>query len=249
MKRFGIIVFGLVLAFGQPAYGQSQTEPSYMPDTPDQSYFDFRFALGSGIQAPWGGIQVGPYVGNVGHAIGGPAFTLYCVDYANVIWSGYQATALVSNIGGGNMDGTRLIEDHGMSNADALVKYQQSAYLASLYFSNMGNWAGIQAAIWTIMTPGFAYSSYANDGTDWLAVAQSADLGGFNFGEWNVLTPYDDRGIIPRQEMLAQTSLPSVTGEIPPTVTPEPETYVLLLSGLIFLAVFGRRRMKEVGYI
>jgi hypothetical protein len=33
------------------------------------------------------------------------------------------------------------------------------------------------------------------------------------------------------------------------TVTPEPETYLLMATGLIFLAFVGRRRLKENGYI
>jgi len=240
MKRLGIILFGLTLAFAQPAAAQTQTEASYMPNVSDGSFFDYRFQLGSGITAPWGGTQVGPSIGTVGHVLGGQAFTLYCVDYANSIRSGLRITALVSNIGGGesSMGGTRLVQDHSLTNAAALVQYQQSAYLASLFFTNMGNWAGIQAAIWTIMTPGFAHSAYANDGTNWFTLAQSADLTSFNFNEWNVLTPYDDNGIISRQEMLAQS----------PMHAPEPATYILLLSGMLFMVFFGRRRMKEMGY-
>ena len=33
------------------------------------------------------------------------------------------------------------------------------------------------------------------------------------------------------------------------SVVPEPQTYVLLFSGLIFMVFFGRRRMKEMGYL
>jgi hypothetical protein len=54
--------------------------------------------------------------------------------------------------------------------------------------------------------------------------------------------------LIGRQEMLMQTAgLPTIT-EVPPTVTPEPQTCVLLFSGLIFMVFFGRRRLKEMGY-
>ena len=78
---------------------------------------------------------------------------------------------------------------------------------------------------------------------------------GFNFNEWNVLTPYDfgDRGeldgIRGRQEMLAQSPVNVVNVLArPPIQVPEPQTYILLLSGMIFMVFFGRRRVKEMGY-
>jgi hypothetical protein len=255
MKRYGIIVFGLGMLLAQPMAAQ-QTSPSYAPDVPNKSMWEFKFSYGSGVVGDWAGApQVGPYLGNVGWGFrpAGAAFTLYCVDYANTIYSGYRATALVSNIGAGDFAGSRL-----GGAADALVRYQKSAYLASLFFANVGSWTGIQAAIWTIMTPGFQYAAYANDGnTDWLAVAESADLTSFNFNTWNVLTVYENGRIANRQELIANTALaegngtPLLPTETPlaPTVTPEPETYLLLVSGLIFMAVLGRRRLRELGYI
>ena len=33
------------------------------------------------------------------------------------------------------------------------------------------------------------------------------------------------------------------------SVAPEPQTYILMASGLIFLVAFGRRRLKEMGYV
>lgn len=251
MKRSGIILFGLGLVIGPPISAQTQTSPTPAPIGTNKSLFEFMFRFGSGIYGEWPDApQVGPYIGSVGHSITGPQFTLYSVDYLNTIYSGYRATALVSNLGEEDLSGTRLEE---AGEADVLLRYQQSAYLASLYFANMGSWSAIQAAIWAVMTPGFAYSAYANDGTDWLATAQNADLSGFNFNSWTILTPYaqdrfGDWVITSRQEMLAQNVFPEVTALTPATVTPEPETYVLLLSGMVFLAFVGRRRLREAGY-
>ena len=237
MKRFGIILYGLALIFGQPLAAQTQTSPTFAPNVPNKSMWNYTFKKGSGVTGTWSGApQVGPYIG---HTPTGAAFTLYCVDQANYIWSGYKANVLVSNIGVGDISGTRLdgVADHA-TYGSSLDRYQKSAYLASLYFANMGSWSPIQAAIWTIMTPSFLNPNAASDGTNTLLEnAQAADLTGFDFSTWNVLTPYKDGEITNKQEMVAQS------------VVPEPQTYLLLFSGLIFMVFFGRRRMKEMGYL
>ncbi len=33
------------------------------------------------------------------------------------------------------------------------------------------------------------------------------------------------------------------------SVVPEPQTYILMATGLLFMVFFGRRRMKEMGYV
>lgn len=255
MKRLGVIIFSALMVFASPLAGQT-----YAPDLQNRSWFDYTFVAGSGVNGSWSyAPEVGPSVGAVGHSVSptGPLFSLYSVNFGTFMQSGYQATALVSNLGEGNISGTRLSGVSGSTAyGSALDRYKKSAYLASLYFANMGSWSAIQSAIWTIMTPTFAYSSAAYDGTtNWLLEAQNADLSSFDFSSWNVLTPYE-RNTIPRSrtEMLVQTASQEVVGtreilDLPPTVTPEPETYLLLVSGLIFMVFFGRRRMKEMEYL
>jgi hypothetical protein len=181
-------------------------------------------------------------------------FTLYCVDYYNRIHVGYDATARVSNIGVGDMSLTRLGLE-GPANSiygTPLLRYQKAAWLASLYFASPGtlHWSAIQRTIWTMMTP--AYSIQAVYTNPYLAQVADPnwDPGDFNFNEWSVLTPMtaDGSQIAPKQEMITQALVPGSGGAVGPTVTPEPETYVLLLLGLGFLAFFGRRRMREMGY-
>ena len=182
----------------------------------------------------------------------GPMFTLYSVDFANSIYSGLDVNAMVSNIGVGDMSMTLLGTGSAASTyGTPLQRYQSAAWLASQYFSaGTSSWSSIQAAIWTIMTPTFLVAStYANP---WLSTVTASGFvpTGIDFNRWNVLTAMDGTGqrLIGRQEMLMQTPGLPTTTEVSPTVTPEPQTYVLLFSGLIFMVFFGRRRLKEMGY-
>jgi hypothetical protein len=243
MKRFGIVLLGVALAFGQPVSAQE-----YAPDLQHGSNFQYTFSEGSGQAATWGGVQVGPYMGKVGHVAWNsptaPSFTLYCVDYANRISRGNQINAYVSTIGTGQIGMTRL----GQAVAPkALDRYKMAAWLASQYHgAGAAHWSAIQTTIWTItaLSP-FSAGNPANwtgpDGTNWsdeVIAALNADFYGMNFDNWHVLTPVDDNGrLVAKQEMLAQS------------VVPEPQTYVLLASGLLFMVFFGRRRMKEQGYL
>jgi hypothetical protein len=248
MKRLGIVLFGLIVALAQPLSAQD-----YAPDLQDGTFFTYTFSQTSGIRADWNGINVGPQVGKVGHVAWNsptsPSFTLYCVDYDHTIWRGYQVNALVSTVGTGDISGTLL----GSAGVDmALERYQAAAWLASQFHTfGPASYSAIQTTIWAITTqatliPFWATETYMTDpdGTNWAEAVENAYLAnwyGMDFGNWHVLTAYDrmGQGIIPRQEMLAQTQ----------TVTPEPQTYVLLVSGLLFMAFFGRRRLKEMGYL
>lgn len=107
-------------------------------------------------------------------------------------------------------------------------------------------WSGIHAAIWIIMTPGFPTSFSGID--DLLAVAMAMPFldmatdaakngfGDFDFSEWSVFTDKAADGHnFGKQEYLVRT------------VVPEPETVVLLLSGLVVLFGVGRRRSSQPG--
>ena len=245
MKKFGIILFGLGMLLAQPVAGQ-QTSPTYAPTLADQSLFKYEFKNGSYVGADWFQyVSVGPYSGLVGYSgVDRPMFTLYCVDFANRIYTGADINAWVSNVGVGNMSQT-LLGSLGPASSvygSPLLRYQKAAWLASQYFAEAGtaHWSAIQTAIWTMMTPTFGVdATYSNP---WLGLVLASDWnpGAFDFNRWSVLTPMNADGtqIIGRQEMLAQTGV----------VTPEPQTYILLGSGLIFLVFFGRRRLREMGY-
>lgn len=233
----------------------------------------FRFTGGSGVTADWGRVQVGPYEGILESDITKPSLTLYCVDFVHSISTSYPPINVnVTGIGDPNADmqDTRL-GAYGGDWESHLLRYRQAAFLSAQFEAydvpgvseedRTAAWSGLHAAIWTIMTPGFPnpdevarFGGYISNMA--LAVSQAGiyldDLAhamdgveddtrwaDFNFDEWSVLTDVNANGTYGGvQEYLVRT-----------TVTPEPETYVLLLSGMLGIFVVARRRLRELGYV
>lgn len=215
----------------------------------------FSFTGGSGVTATWGGVQVGPYRGILESDPTNPQLTLYCIDFAHGISSSYGTIDVwATGIGNptGNLGYTRL----GAYNdfASSLTRYRKAAFLSAQFSAydvpgvteteRRAAWSGLHAAIWYVMTPGFSLLAEASPFLDDLADAMSG-VGGdtrwtdFNFDEWSVLTDKNANGEYGGvQEYLVRT-----------TVTPEPETYVLLLSGMLGVFVVARRRLRELGYV
>ncbi|MFH1763252.1 MAG: hypothetical protein ABIF09_03575, partial [Gemmatimonadota bacterium] len=242
MKKFGIILFGLGMLLAQPVAAQ------IAPALPDQGTVKYTYNNPGQYQgASFGGIYVGPYAGTL-RAIGGnptdAAMSLYCVDFFNFAVQGQVVAAVVSNLDGGNTSLARL-------GASGLESYKKTAFLSSLFqtygsigqFSGLSQtqaWSGIHAAIW-YFTSGevgrYTSASYLSAFRDY-ATDNYLNYNGFH--QWSVLTTMSVGGnpLWASQEFLVQTQgLPRLTQvpQVPPTVTPEPQTYGLMLSGLIFL--------------
>lgn len=220
------------------------------------------------VVASWGGVYLGPYTGQLMSDPTQPMFTMYCVDYDHEISLGQTWTINESNLGGADLSQTR----EGVS---GLGTYQQTAYLASLfsswdllsgvkwdpshsnqtfgqYFASIGAgvtwnqrnaWSGIHAAIWSLTSASFPTAgSLADQLAHAFAVYAGYQYGqgfagtGINFAEWSVLSPTPLDGAGTAQEMLVRTS-----------VAPEPQTWVLLGTGMLLLFGFARRRGREVG--
>jgi len=222
--------------------------------------FSFTGTVGSTSQGA--GAIVGPYRGVMESMPGRPTITLYCVDFLHGISTGDGTiTANMTGIGsdGADLGTTRagLDPDGALNTAygSDLIRYRRAAFLSSI-FETAGtdpssDWGGIHAAIWTVMSPGYTIpsSTTSAQAAAWIEVTTDA-LNGidrgygtfdtFDFSEWTVMTDVraDDNGAVASadqpgvQEYLVRT-----------TVTPEPETVVLLVSGLLILGVFGRRRL------
>lgn len=207
--------------------------------------FQFIAPMNSNAIVPGFGTQVGPYTARLVSYPGMPSVTIYCVDYLHDIDIGQVWTANVSKLVLSDVNDTRL----GIAgdDLDALNRYKKAAWLASQFMVNQdqASWQQIHSAIWTTALDGNDpnkpyYGKYGN----WIAQANAAEAGGyagFDFSEWAVLTDVHaaDLGydIDPLREPGVQEYLVHVT------VTPEPETVILMLSGLAVLAFAWRRRI------
>jgi hypothetical protein len=183
------------------------------------------------------GYYVGPFWGTVTSDPGRPVIDLYCVDILNQIRWGQSFQANYSNLGSGNLSQTR----HGNAKLD---QYRQAAYLASQFNAPgiaTNQWGGIQAAMWNLLNPGYPNGgTNVNAGTTeayWLAQASnwynSSAAQNFDFSKWTIVTDVNAKGVgsgAGVQEFLT-------TG-----VTPEPETWVLMGTGVILIVGWALRR-------
>lgn len=201
-----------------------------------------KFQSGPGGNPTAFGYYVGPFWGTVTSDPTKPKIDLYCVDVLNSITWGKTWSARLTNLASGNLANTR----HGNAK---LGKYQQAAFLASMYNapgvqSNM--WGGIQAAIWNLLNPGAPNggTNVAVSSTEayWLAQASmwhqdQAAVANFDFSRWTIVTDVNAAGNVSgkgTQEFLT-------TG-----ITPEPETWMLMGTGLILIVGFAIKRGRMV---
>jgi hypothetical protein len=220
MKRlFSVVLSVGVLALPASLHAQQPYLYSGIPDA--QEYLDF--LGGSGVNGGFG-VQVGPYTASFTTPTS-PVFSVYCVDYSH-----YAKDQWVNVTGldpAGNLDNTRLKE---------YAEYQKAAYLASLFdTAPTTSWGGIHAAIWNITSGVSEGDAVLRDYYYGLA---SAHASAFSTEGWYVLSPSNPNGGAfdgTGQEFLMRTAS-----------VPEPATFILLASGLLFLAALSRRQLEPL---
>jgi hypothetical protein len=201
----------------------------------------FKFISGSGVGGF--GVQVGPYTGQMTSYPGNPLITIYCVDYLHGISTNTTWSANVSRLNVADIGDTRL----GIAGDDssALSRYRKAAWLASQFTSNQttASWRQIHSAIWTIVIAGDdPTKQYYNQYGSWIKLANDAEASGyagFDFREWAVLT--DVRSGQPGSDVAVGLQPGVQEYLVRMTVTPEPETIIMLLSGMLILALVWRR--------
>jgi hypothetical protein len=173
------------------------------------------------------------YVGKYSGASPGlPALDLFCVDFLNSMQIGDTWTArftslshLVAGIGS---DNTRFGQQ-GLT--DIALRYQKAAWLSMQFALNStSTWGGIHQAIWNIFTP--TSPNWTGTGsTTWRAKADLASTDGtfdsVDWQSWYVVTDVNTvGGSDGKQEFLTY-------------LTPEPETLILLATGLAVVLGYG----------
>lgn len=192
--------------------------------------------------SPWGfatvayGVYVGPYALQLAGEPGQPIIDAFCVDFENYAYTGSSGwTANINNLGSGTMSETRQWATYG--NASVVqARYQAAAYLVSkMNPGNAADWWKYHGAAWIVMSgptltstdkfhSPFMTSLSAAQQAEVLALVNEALNTGYatvNAADWAVITP---AGVPNSQEFVTN-------------VVPEPETILLLASGLLALGI------------
>ncbi len=166
----------------------------------------------------WSGVYAGPYSAT----LNGASISMVCVSFdrhvsVNQTWQAAVNPLTASGVANGLYG----------AQANALLKYQQAAWL----FDQMGvqpNQAGeIHGAIWNIFNP--VATPDTNGSNAWLSVAQNQNFTNYDFSKFRILTPADRSANGPQENL---------------TTVPEPATMFLLGTGLAGVAGAARRRSK-----
>jgi PEP-CTERM motif-containing protein len=164
------------------------------------------------------GTSAGPYSG----LLNGAPITMVCLSFDRHVQVGQTWTVAVNAL-----DAAGVANSLFGAQADALLKYQRAAWLYGKMLSTPSQASAIQGAIWNLFngsTPDTAASIL------WFSAAMNANLTGFDFSRFRILTPAD-RSRHGEQENM--------------TIVPEPATMLLLGSGLLGIAAKARKRRKQ----
>jgi len=235
MKRFGIIVLGLSLLMADPVGGQDLADP-----LADGSLVTYQYtgAVG-GREGPYTALL--PYAGPTS-----PSVNVYCVDEGRYVRVGDIVTARVTNLQTGTFGSSLLPHRYDGTMGAFQDNLKKAAWLSTQFWTtDTKYWKSLHYAIWSLTS---GRDITGNTWAEWFVDEADLNFGTYNGGDysdWSLLTAeYLDGELLEAghragQSMLVQTTM---------TATPEPQTYLLMATGLIFLVFVGRRRLKENGF-
>ena len=206
-----------------------------------------------------------PYSGSLNYGSGNIAYTIICDDFADEQSIGGSYTADVTNVGTGSL--TNKDTRFGGSTSSTTL-YDELVWLGTEmlnHSANQADQASIQEAIWALTggagAPTASYTGQTQTYAEWEQDAKFAvtGIGSYYIGtaanyttpvysNWLVITATDAVGCTSGTTGTTACNGPAVNQEFlayTPIATPEPASFILLGSGLLAGAVFGRRRMVK----
>jgi hypothetical protein len=177
------------------------------------------------------GVYDGAYYGKLtqGGSTVADNFTMFCIDYThdvsiNSSWGVTSGSIL-------DAGATTTARNYIGNSSITMLDFKKAAWLASQFNPlNPGDFAGIHGAIWNTFLPNASDLNWPEIAawTDKANAAAAAGFPGFDFSQWQILTPNGNYGQV----------------QLRLTTTPEPATMILMGSGLIgmfFVTAYKRR--------
>jgi PEP-CTERM motif-containing protein len=163
------------------------------------------------------GTSAGPYSA----LLNGSPITMVCLSFDRHVAVGQTWQVAINSL-----DASGVANALFGAQANALLKYQRAAWLYDQLTARPDQASAIQGAIWNIFkssTPDSVAS------IRWFSAAMNANLEGYDFSRFRILTPTDRSAGGPQENM---------------TTVPEPMTMLLLGSGLLGVAAKVRRHRR-----
>ncbi|MDQ6653084.1 MAG: PEP-CTERM sorting domain-containing protein [Acidobacteriota bacterium] len=166
----------------------------------------------------FGGLSAGPYSALLKSA----PITMVCVSFDRHVQVGQTWNVAINTL-----DASGVANALYGGQANALLNYQRAAWLYDKMLSTPSQASAIQGAIWNLFNGGAPDTAAS---IQWFSAAMNANLTGFDFSRFRILTP-SDRSKNGEQENM--------------TTVPEPATMLLMGSGLLGIATKARKRRKQ----
>jgi len=188
----------------------------------------------------------GVYVGPIGATLNGTTTAIdggiACLDMASTSYFGATIGVTIGTLEPLNMSNAR----HG-SDAAALFKYEEAAWLLGQIASHPTQAGEIQFAMWKVFNETYANNYLTSKGLEvstgdsWLALAAAINPQDYDFSSVRIYTP--TAAYASNQEFMSGGAI-SLTPQGNPV--PVPASFILLGSGLLVLAPLVQRRQATL---
>jgi hypothetical protein len=213
-----LVAASMLLAVASTADAQTGVKFQSTPSTPAVAAY---------------GYYVGPFSGSLlDGPSSGTSIKLFCLDVLNAVTLGQEWRANFIDLTG-DLSLTR--RGNGMADT-----YKKAAWLTDQYALNgTGEWGFIQAAIWDIFNPGNPGGGAGEE--NWVLAANG-------FAASDAFSTYDySRFVVVTDVNASGLQVGGVQEFLGTQVVPEPATYALMASGLVFLGGIARLRRRTNG--